>query len=99
MGKHYREETGDFGTPTTSKEMRKLCSRPEYLGGGSTPVNISPVARTDSSPGALGAMGTTAFNNHGFVKSFTEHCIIIGLVNVRADITYQEGLDKMWSRS
>ena len=73
--------------------------RPEYLGGGSTPVNVTPVARTDSSPGVLGAMATTGFSGHGFVKSFTEHCIIIGLVNVRADITYQEGLDRMWSRS
>lgn len=72
--------------------------RPEYLGGGSTPVLVKPVARTDSSPGVLGALGTATFNNHGFVKSFTEHCIIIGLVNVRADLTYQEGLDRMWSR-
>jgi hypothetical protein len=73
--------------------------RPIYLGGGSTPINITPVARTDSSPGVLGAMATTGFNGHGFTKSFTEHSIIIGLVNVRADLTYQEGLDRMWSRS
>jgi len=43
-------------------------------------------------------MGTAAFTGHGFSKSFTEHCIIIGIVNVRADLTYQEGLDRMWSR-
>jgi len=72
--------------------------RPEYLGGGSTPVIVKPIARTDASPGVLGAMGVSAFTNHGFVKSFTEHCIIIGLVNVRADLTYQEGLERMWSR-
>ena len=36
--------------------------------------------------------------NHGFTKSFTEHCTLIGLVNVRADLTYQEGLDRMWLR-
>lgn len=72
--------------------------RPEYLGGGSTPVNVTPIARTDSSPGKLGAMGTSGFSGHGFTKSFTEHCIIIGLVNVRADLTYQQGLDRMWSR-
>jgi hypothetical protein len=72
--------------------------RPEYLGGGSTPVIVTPIARTDSSPGALGAMGVAAFKGHGFTKSFTEHSVIIGLVNVRADLTYQEGLDKMWSR-
>jgi hypothetical protein len=84
-----------FGVSSEDSRMQ----RPEYLGGGSTPVNISPIARTDSSPGALGAMGTAAFSGHGFVKSFTEHCVIIGLVNVRADLTYQEGIDRMWSRS
>jgi len=76
--------------------------RPEYLGGGSSPVNISPVAKTAAGTedfvGQLGAFGTTAFSGHGFTKSFTEHCIIIGLVCVRADLTYQQGLDKMWSR-
>jgi len=81
----------------TSDDARQ--QRPEYLGGGSTPINITPIARTDSSPGALGAMGTTGFTNHGFVKSFTEHCVIIGLACVRADLTYQEGLDRMFSRS
>lgn len=80
----------------TSADAR--LQRPEYLGGGSTPVVVSPIARTDSSPGVLGAMGTAAFRGHGFVKSFTEHCTIIGLVNVRADLNYQEGLNKMWSR-
>ena len=83
-----------FGVNSPDSRMQ----RPEYLGGGSTPVIVSPVARTDSSPGVLGAQGVAAFKGHGFVKSFTEHCIIIGLVNVRADLTYQEGLDKMWSR-
>lgn len=80
----------------TSPDAR--LQRPEYLGGGITPVSVTPVPRTDSSPGALGAYGTTGFRGHGFVKSFTEHCIIIGLLNVRADLTYQEGLDRMWSR-
>jgi len=80
----------------TSPDAR--VQRPEYLGGGSTPVNVSPVPRTDSSPGELGAMGTVGFSGHGFTKSFTEHCVVIGLVNVRADLTYQEGLDRMWSR-
>lgn len=72
--------------------------RPEYLGGGSTPVLITPIARTDSSPGDLGAFGIAAFRGHGFTHSFTEHCVIIGLVNVRADLTYQEGIEKMWLR-
>lgn len=78
--------------------------RPEFLGGGSSPINVNPVAQTSStdatSPqGNLAAMGTVALHNHGFTKSFTEHCIIIGLVNVRADLTYQQGLNRMWSRS
>jgi hypothetical protein len=76
--------------------------RPEYLGGGSTPVNITPIAQTSESgttaQGTLAAMGTASFNGHGFVKSFTEHCILLGLVNVRADITYQQGLNRMFSR-
>lgn len=80
----------------TSPDAR--LQRPEYLGGGSSPVNITPIARTDSSPGTLGAMGTAGFSGHGFVKSFTEHCTIIGLVCITADLTYQEGIDRMWSR-
>lgn len=78
--------------------------RPEYLGGGSSSVNITPIAQTSStdatSPqGNLAAMGVSVAENHGFTKSFTEHCVIIGLVNVRADLTYQQGLDRMFSRS
>lgn len=76
--------------------------RPEYLGGGSSPVVISPVAQTSetatSPQGNLAAFGTTVLNNHGFTKSFTEHCVLIGLVSVRADLTYQQGLHRMWKR-
>ncbi len=86
----------------TSPDFR--LQRPEYLGGGSAPVILSPIAQTSSTdvttPQAnLAAIGTTSFSGHGFVKSFTEHCTIIGLVCVRADLTYQQGLDRMWSRS
>jgi len=77
--------------------------RPEYLGGGSTPVIVSPVAQTSSTDGTspqgnLAALGTCALHGHGFTKSFTEHCILIGLVNVRADLNYQQGINRMWSR-
>jgi len=79
--------------------------RPEYLGGGSSPVNISPIAQTSASgdnastpQGNLAAMGTAILNQHGFTASFTEHCLIIGIVSVRADLTYQQGLNRMWSR-
>ena len=87
----------------TSPDAR--LQRPEYLGGGSTPININPIAQTSATSaeptpqGNLAAMGTLHVSNHGFVKSFTEHCVIIGLVSVRADLNYQQGLDRMWSRS
>jgi len=78
--------------------------RPEYLGGGSSMVNVAPVAQTSETgattpQGNLAALGTAVLSGHGFVKSFTEHCIIIGLVSVRADLTYQQGVNRMWTRS
>jgi hypothetical protein len=77
--------------------------RPEYLGGGSTPINISSVPQTSESnttpQGTLAATGVAINNGHGFTKSFFEHTIIMGIVSVRADLTYQQGLDRMWSRS
>lgn len=76
--------------------------RSEYLGGGSSPMNITPVANTVNSfgqfAGQLGAMGTVVAQRHGFTKSFTEHSIIIGLVNVRADLTYQQGINRRFLR-
>lgn len=81
--------------------------RPEYLGGGSTPIIMNPIAQTSatgltggSAPlGNLAAVGTALANRHGFSASFVEHGYVIGLVNVRADLTYQQGMRKMWSRS
>ena len=80
--------------------------RPEYLGGGSTPININPIAQTSQTglTGGSTPMGTltgfgTSLGNNGFTASFTEHGVILGLVSVRADLTYQQGLHKMWSRS
>jgi len=87
----------------TSPDAR--LQRPEYLGGGSTPINVIPVAQSsptgsyaNTPQGNLAAYGQTVLRNHGFTTSFTEHCLIIGLVSVRADLTYQQGLDRMWSR-
>lgn len=73
--------------------------RPEFLGGGSSVINMTPVANTTSigTQGELAAFGTVS-GVHGFTKSFTEHGHIIGLANVRADITYQRSLNRMWSR-
>ena len=79
--------------------------RAEYLGGGSGRVGIQPVASTvptDLDPGeplgTLAAVGTAELYNHGFTKSFTEHGVLIGLISVRADLTYQQGLNRMYSR-
>lgn len=81
--------------------------RPEYLGGGSTPIIVNPVAQQSATGltggttplGNLGGIGTAIAPGHGFSQSFTEHGYIIGIVNVRADLTYQQGIRKMWSRS
>ncbi|AXH74872.1 MAG: major capsid protein [Microviridae sp.] len=87
----------------TSPDAR--LQRPEYLGGGTTMVNVSPIPQTsasgayaDSPQGNLAAMGTVLTQGNGFTRSFTEHCLILGFVSVRADLTYQQGLNRMWSR-
>lgn len=85
----------------TSPDAR--LQRPEYIGGGSAKITISPIAQTsstdDTTPqGNLAAYGTFSHSGPGFSKSFTEHCVIIGLISVRADLNYQQGLDRMWSR-
>jgi hypothetical protein len=80
--------------------------RPEYLGGGSTPINISPVVQqaptTSGSQlgvGDLAGYGTFTIKGHGFNKSFVEHGIVMGLISVRMDLTYQEGLNRHFSHS
>ncbi|EDR7338960.1 phage capsid protein [Salmonella enterica subsp. salamae] len=77
--------------------------RPEYLGGGTMDININPVMQTSStdnkSPqGNLAAFGVSGAYKHGFSHSFVEHCFVIGLVCVRADLTYQQGIPRMFSR-
>lgn len=89
----------------TSPDAR--LQRPEYLGGGSTPINISPIAQTSGTgvsgqatpQGNIAAMGTYLAKGHGFSQSFVEHGYVIGVVSVRADLTYQQGLRRHWSRS
>lgn len=78
--------------------------RPEFLGSFTKMVNVNPIAQTsatdDTSPqGNLSAYGVTASKFHGFTKSFVEHGYIIGFVCARADLTYQQGINKMWLRS
>ena len=77
--------------------------RPEYLGGGSASININPVAQTSSTDATtpqanLAAFGTQIGRNIGFQKSFVEHGHIIGLAAARADLSYQQGINKMWNR-
>ncbi len=99
-GTRYIEKIkSHFGV--TSPDAR--LQRPEYLGGHSDRININPVVQTSStdstSPqGNLSAFGVSGARYHGFTKSFVEHGYIIGLANVRADLTYQQGLNRMWSR-
>jgi len=86
----------------TSPDAR--LQRPEYLGGGSSPIQVHSVPQTSSTDattpqGNLAGFGIGTIQRHGFRKSFTEHCMIIGLVSVRADLTYQQGLNRMFSRS
>jgi len=86
----------------TSPDAR--LQRPEYLGGGSSTLNVSPVTQlsetTASSPqGNLAAVGTALMRRHGFTKSFTEHSVVLGFVCARADLNYQQGLNRMFSRS
>jgi len=81
--------------------------RPEFLGGGHSSITINPVPNTGgtgasgttSPQGNLAAFGTVLGHNHGFSQSFTEHGYIIGIVSVRADLTYQQGMRRHWSRS
>ncbi len=86
----------------TSPDAR--LQRAEFLGGGQSPINVNPVAQTSSTDvttpqGNLSGFGTASLSGHGFTQSFTEHCLLIGLVSLRADLTYQQGLDRQWSRS
>lgn len=89
----------------TSPDFR--LQRTEYLGGGSTTIDGHPVPQTSPTAGANAQAQLAAFStartssrdNIGFSKSFVEHGYIIGLVCARADITYQQGLHRMWSRS
>lgn len=86
----------------TSPDAR--LQRPEYLGGSSVPINITPVPQMSSPTGSyaqgrLAGYGVGVDSGSGFTKSFTEHGTLIGLVSIRGDLTYQQGINKMWLRS
>ena len=91
----------------TSPDQR--LQRPEYLGGGTMRINVNPTVNqsalqasgagfNNDGLGQVGAFATAELNGTGFTKSFVEHSIVIGLVSVRADLTYQQGLNRMFSR-
>lgn len=86
----------------TSPDYR--LQRPEYLGGNRCAINVNQVVQqsatgSGSTPqGNVAAMSVTTDSHHDFTKSFTEHGLIIGVAVARYDHTYQQGLDRMWSR-
>lgn len=100
-GSRYTEVlTSFFGVVSPDSRLQ----RSEYLGGSSKMMNINPVAQTSSTgdvtpQGNLAAYGVSASKYHAFTKSFVEHGYIIGLLEVRADLTYQQGINRMWLRS
>ena len=79
--------------------------RPEYLGGGSFPIIVNPVVQTapNNSTGttkkaSLAAYAVGATSNVGFTKSFVEHCYILGILSLRQDHTYQQGIRRLFWR-
>jgi hypothetical protein len=88
-----------FGVTSPDSRLQRV----EYLGGSSRPLSFYSVPSTfiasGSSGADLSAYATGNINNEGFVKSFTEHGLILGLVSLRADLNYQQGLLRKWSRS
>lgn len=99
-GTRYREVLREhFGVISPDSRMQI----PEYLGGYRLPINVSQVIQTSSTDGTspLGntaALSVTTMNKPMFTKSFTEHGFIMGLAVVRTDQTYQQGIERMWSR-
>lgn len=100
-GTRYREVLREhFGVISPDSRMQI----PEYLGGYRLPINVSQVIQTSSTDGTspLGntaALSVTTMNKPMFTKSFTEHGFIMGLAVVRTDQTYQQGIERMWSRT
>lgn len=91
---------GNFGVTASNASLHI----PEYLGGKRIPVNIETVLNTASDSGgdALGAMGGYSITfdvNEDFTKSFTEHGVIIGILVARQNHTYQQGINRMWTRN
>jgi len=99
-GTRYQEALlARFGV--TSPDMRQ--QRPEFLGGGTINISVNAVPQTSSTTGSLPQGRLSAYSVGvgqalGISKSFTEHEYVIGFVNVRADLNYQQGTQRMWNR-
>ena len=98
-GSRYREQVQALWDVTISDKTVQI---PEYLGGGRYHVNINQIVQTaqnDNSPlGETGAMSVTPINESSFTKSFEEHGFVIGVCCVRHNRSYQQGLERFWSR-
>lgn len=100
-GSRYTEVVRSF-FGVTSPDAR--LQRPEYLGGNRVPINVNQIIQqsgTESSgtpQGTVVGQSLTTDSHSDFTKSFTEHGFIIGLMVARYDHTYQQGLNRLWSR-
>lgn len=98
-GSRYREQVQALWNVVISDKTVQI---PEYLGGGRYHVNINQIVQTaenDNSPlGETGAMSVTPINESSFTKSFEEHGFVIGVCCVRHNRSYQQGLERFWSR-
>lgn len=102
-GSRYREQVQALWNVVISD---KTVQVPEYLGGGRYHVNINQIVQTsgqqtnnDTPIGETGAMSVTPINENSFTKSFEEHGFVIGVCCVRHNRSYQQGLERFWSRS
>lgn len=83
----------------TSPDARQ--QRSEYIGGGSTPLNVTPIAQTATGGGGLGALGAaaSAVGQHRASVAATEHGYVIGIISVKTELAYQQALHRMFTRS
>lgn len=101
-GSRYREQVQALWNVTISDKTVQI---PEYLGGGRYHVNVNQIVQTsgqqtnaDTPIGETGAMSVTPINESSFTKSFEEHGFVIGVCCVRHNHSYQQGLERFWSR-
>lgn len=102
-GSRYREQVKALWNVTISDKTAQI---PEYLGGGRYRIGMNQIVQTsgqqsenDTPIGETGAMSVTPINESSFTKSFEEHGFVIGVMCVRHNRTYQQGLERFWSRS